>query len=146
MKDKFKLVHGSADRFDAREPSSKRTFSGILQDIVNRLTEIVRSEIRLARTEMRQELTQLFKASALLIVSGLLAVYALGFLLLSAAYALATVLPGWASALIVGVGVGIIGGIFFLVGRSKLKQANLTLDQTIKSLQENATWVKKRTE
>jgi len=71
--------------------------------------------------------------------------YALGFVLLSAVYALGTGIPLWLSALIVGAGIGITAAIFLQVGRNRMKQANLKPDQTIRSLQENVTWLKNRT-
>jgi len=48
------------------------------------------------------------------------------------------------SALIVAVGVGVIAAIFLHVGRTKMKQIDLKPDNTIRSLQENVTWMKKQ--
>jgi hypothetical protein len=51
--------------------------------------------------------------------------------------------PLWASALIVGIGMGLIATVFLFVGRRKMKLASLRPDETIESLQENVTWLKK---
>ena len=121
-----------------------RPFSQIVQEIVTHLTEIVRSEIQLARTEVRADVVQVGRASVFVAVGAVFALYAIGFVLLAAVYALGTRLTPWLSALIVAVGVGIIAAIFLQVGRTKLKQADLKPDETIHSLQENVTWMKKQ--
>jgi len=139
------------DSFDERESMrmaskfSSRPISGILQEIVSHISEIIRSEVRLARAEISQDAAQVANASVFLIVGAVLGLYAFGFLLLAAVYALGNTLPAWASALIVGGGIGIAGGIFFVIGRGRMKVASLKPDKTIQSLQENVTWVKKQT-
>jgi uncharacterized membrane protein YqjE len=135
------------DDFVDTPPSSKsggRPFSQIFQDIVNHLTEIVRSEIRLARVEVRQDIANVSKASAFLIVGAVLVLYAFGFVLLGLTYAIATSVAPWLSALIVGLGVGLFAAIFLLIGRKKMKEADLKPVKTINSVQENVTWMKKR--
>jgi len=79
---------------------SARTFSAILQDIAGHLAEIVRSEIRLARVEMRQDFAQVARASAFLAAGAIFALYALGFVLLGVVYALATSIAPWLAAVI----------------------------------------------
>jgi len=149
MKERSNINRDSFDGFDDQRTSSKsadRPFSRILQEIVDHLTEIVRSELRLAKTEIRQDVTTIAKASAFVAAAGLLLFYALGFILLAAVYGLATVLAPWLSALIVGVGVGIVGAILFQIGRTRIRGASLKPDETIKSVQENVTSMKKQIE
>jgi uncharacterized membrane protein YqjE len=124
--------------------SGSRPFSQIVQEIVNHLTEIVRSEIRLARVEVRQDFAQFTNASAFLGIGAVFALYAFGFVLLGLVYAISTTLAPWLSAVIVGLGVGLFAAIFLLVGRKKMKHADLKPVKTINSVQENVTWMKKR--
>ena len=136
-----------SEGFGARPPSSEngaRSFSRILQEIVNHLAEIVRSEVRLVRVEVQQDLAQVAKASAFLVIAAVFALFALGFILLAVVYALATSVALWLAAAIVGFGAGLIATIFALVGRKKLQRAELRPDKTIRSLQENVTWMKKQ--
>jgi len=120
----------------------ERPFSRILQDIVGHLTEIVRSEIRLARMEIGQDLTQFSRAAAFVVAGAICALFALGFILLAAVYALATVVAPWLAALIVGAGMGVLALVLLKVGRTKIKQSDLKPDNTIQSMQENVTWMK----
>jgi hypothetical protein len=147
MKDKFQSADGPLQFEDTRSSprSSVRPIASILQEVLAQLTEIIRSEIRLASSEIRQDLTQAARAGLFLLVGAALAAYAFGFLLLGSVYALAKLAPLWASALIVGGGVGLIATAFLLVGRRKMKAASLRPDETIESLQENVTWLKRHT-
>jgi membrane protein len=134
---------------DARlnsKSGSARGFSAILQEIAGHLAEIVRSEIRLARVEMRQDFTQVARASVFLAAGAIFALYALGFVLLGVVYALATSIAPWLAAVIVGGAVGLVATILLMVGRTKLRQADLRPDETIRSVQENITWMKKQVE
>ena len=135
------------DNFRENRPfskSSNRTFSEILQEMAGHLAEIVRSEIRLARVEMRQDFAQFARASVFLGAGAIFALYALGFVLLGVVYALATSIAPWLAAVIVGGVVGLVATILLTVGRTKLRQADLRPDKTIRSVQENITWIKKQ--
>lgn len=147
MPDKFRLTNDplECENTSSSSKSSARPIASILQEVLAQLTEIIRSEIRLATVEIRQDMKQVARAGTFLVLSALLALYALGFILLGAVYALAKTAPLWASALIVGVGMGVIATALLLVGRRKMKLASLRPDETIESLQENVTWLKKQT-
>ena len=141
-------VSNDGDAFNETRASSKAgggSFSQILQEIVNHVTEIIRSEVRLLRAEVHQDLTQVAKASVFFVIGAVLAPYGLGFVLLGLVYALGSRTPLWLSAVIVGVGAAGIASVFLGIGRTKMKQANLKPDKTIGSLQENVTWMKKQT-
>jgi uncharacterized membrane protein YqjE len=135
-------------KFDGTHDSSLsggRSISRILEEIVNHVTEIIRSEVRLARTEVRQGVTQVAKASIFFVIGAVFGLFALGFILLGVVYALGSIMPAWLSAVIVGAAVGIVAAIFLQAGRMRMKRASLRPDETIRSLQENVTWIKKQT-
>src|SRR5581483_3966238 len=75
-------------RCSAREGShmasdADRPLSTIVQDIVGNVQGILRSEIRLAKTEIREEANKAARASTLFISGGVLGIYAVGLLLLT---------------------------------------------------------------
>ena len=146
MRERSTIPKDSFNGCEATGSGSQRPISSIFQEIGAHLTEIFRSEIQLARAEIRQDARQVAKASIVIGIGAILAAYGLGFLLLAAVYALGKQLPLWLSALVVGSGLALPGAIFLLVGRKRMKVASLTPDKTIQSLQENVTWLKKRTE
>src|SRR5688572_17179747 len=100
---------------------NERPLSEILKEIFSRITEIIRSEIRLVTLEARQEVVSLKTAAISIAVGAILAVYGGAFLLLGLVYALSRVWPLWLSAIGVGAGVTIIGGIVVGVAVGKFK-------------------------
>jgi uncharacterized membrane protein YqjE len=148
MRDKSKVIKNSFAELEDVEDSARygrRPISGILHEIGNHLTEIVRSEVRLARAEIRQDVTDVARASLFLTVSAVFGLYAFGLFLLAIVYGLQEIWPPWASALSVGCGVGIVAATFLLIGRKKMKLASLRPDKTIQTLEENVKWLKKQT-
>ncbi len=115
-------------------------------DLIMRLTYDLRhllvQEIKLAKTEVSEKVTQVNRGIVSLAVGGLV-LYA-GFLglMTAAIFGLALVMDLWAAALIVGLVVAIIGGIMLLVGRNRLHPDNLELKRTKESLREDKEWLK----
>jgi len=112
--------------------------------MISHISEIFRSELKLARTEITAELQRIAKASGFFAAGAVLALYAVGFLLLAAVYALQTVVAPWLAAVIVAVAIAVISGVLFLVGRSLGKKTKLRPEATIQSFEENLTWLKKQ--
>jgi len=123
-----------------------RPISRIIEDILRHVGEIIRSEIRLAQTEIRQDFSDLKNAGVFLAAAGVAGMFALGFLLLSAVYALSTIMPPWAAAAAVGVVLGLAGTVLLFKGMHMLKATSMTPDRTIQSLEDNVKWFKKHVE
>lgn len=120
----------------------ERSLTSLLKDIVGNFQQIIRAEVRLAKVEVAEELTKARRAVALLVVGGLFASMALGFLLLAAVYLLAHYVQPWVSAVLVAAGAGIIGGALIGVGAKQLKHVSLPPTRTVTSVQENIQWAK----
>jgi uncharacterized membrane protein YqjE len=121
------------------------TIAGLLQEIVSNIQNIIRSEVRLAKAEIREDATSMARAAGMLVAGAVLGIYALGILLLFVVYALRGPLPDWAAALIVGIAVAAIAGILVMVGLKKIKSVNPAPEQTIDSIKEDVQWVKQQT-
>ena len=121
--------------------SSGRSIAQILQEIVSHISEIIRSEIRLATTEIKQDLAERAKAVTYVIIGGVLILYGGGFALLGVVYAMATIWPAWLSAVAVGAVTGIVGIVLFFIGRGKMKQ-RLEVNMTTKTSEDNLRWLK----
>ena len=123
---------------------AERTFSDVFQDIVRNLQEIVRSEVRLARTEIREDVAKAKSSATMLGAGAVTALFAVLFLLAAAASALALVMPPWAAALIVGAALAIAAGAALMVGRTRLRQIHPTPERTVESVKENVEWAKQQ--
>jgi Putative Actinobacterial Holin-X, holin superfamily III len=126
-------------------PADTRSSAEIVQDLVQNVQEILRSEVRLAKAEITQEARKAARGAAVLSGGTILAMFALGLLLWAGVYALSLVLPLWAAALIVGAAVSIAAGIMFAIGRARMKQVHPKPETTIRSVKENVKWLKNQT-
>jgi uncharacterized membrane protein YqjE len=120
----------------------ERSIGSLVNDIVGNVQEIIRSEVRLAKAEVTEELTKARRAMIWLVAGVVLATMALGFLLLTVVYVLAHFFQPWVAALIVGLGSGAIGGALAAVGATQIKRVSLPPARTITSVQENLQWAK----
>jgi uncharacterized membrane protein YqjE len=125
--------------------TDERSVTQILQNLFANVEEIIRLEMRLARTEIGEETNKALRAFAVLGAGLILVVYGLGFLLLSAVYALADVLPDWLGPLLVGVIVAVIAAALVAIGRNRLKTVSPVPRKAIASVKEDAKWVKDQT-
>ena len=125
--------------------AADRSVADVLQDILRNVQDILRSEIRLAKAEIRQEATQAGTAALWMTIGvvGLLSAWM--FLLWTAVYALATVLPIWAATLVIAVAMAGAGGIVIRTGLRRLTRIKPMPERTIESLQENLEWMKQPT-
>jgi Putative Actinobacterial Holin-X, holin superfamily III len=126
-------------------PVDNRSSGEIVQDLVQNVQEILRSEVRLAKAEITLEAKKAARGAAISAGGAILAIFALGLLLWTGVYALALALPMWAAALIVGVLVGITAGAMLAVGRARMKQVHPKPETTIRSVKENVQWLKNLT-
>jgi hypothetical protein len=124
--------------------TAQRPMSSVLLDIVGNVQHIVRSEVRLARAEIGEELVKVRSAGVLLGLGVVLLVLSTVFLLLAALYALSLVMPGWAAALTVCGGVALIAAVLCALGIRKLKAVR-AVPKTTASVKEQVEWAKQLT-
>ena len=125
-------------------PRMQRSVPDVLEDIASNLAQLVQAEFRLAKTELKEGAVKVAGPGATLGAGLALALYGLGFLLLAAVYAMSSVMAGWLAALIVGGVLTVAAGILIGAGGLKLRQANLTPDKTLRTLEENVQWAKQQ--
>jgi uncharacterized membrane protein YqjE len=121
-----------------------RSVPEVLQDIVGNIQEIIRSEFSLAKVEIKQEAARAKGPAIMWLFGGALGLYALGFLLLTAVFGMATVMPIWLAALIVGAVLTVVSIALLSAAAKRLKQVHKVPERTIESLKENVQWAKEQ--
>ena len=121
-----------------------RSIAAVLGDIVGNIQHIVRSEMRLAKTELREELRKSASAGVMLGVGVVGLMFSVLFVLLAAVYALSLVVPSWMAALIVGAGLGLIAAVCVAIGISRFKRVRAA-PKTTATVKENVEWAKQLT-
>lgn len=112
------------------------TVTGIIEDIQN----IVRGEVQLAKTEIKEDVGTLGKALGMIGAAAFLALVGFIFLMLGVTYLLNKSLEMWISAGIVGLALLIIGAVIGMIGKNQMQEANMVPDKTIESLKEDKEW------
>jgi hypothetical protein len=102
--------------------AEERSVSDVFQDILRNLQEMVRSEIRLAKVEIRGEAKQAVSSGVWIAAGGVAATSAWIFLLWTLAYALATRMSMWAATLLVAVVMAAAAAALIMSG---IRRANV---------------------
>ena len=125
--------------------NGERSVADVLQDVLRNLQEIVRSEVRLARVEIRDE-TRRAVSSGMWIAAGVVgALSAWMFLLWTVAYLLATRMSMWAATLVVAVVMACLGSVLLVGGIRRVKRIQPIPERTVESVKENLEWMKQPT-
>jgi hypothetical protein len=128
-----------------QQTDDERSLGDLFGDLARDMGTLVSQEVALARTELTQKAVQVGKDIAILAVGGLVAYAGLLALIGGVIFLLAERgLPLWASAMLVGGIIAIIGYVLVQRGISALKQQDLTPRQTIESLKEDTKWAKEQ--
>jgi membrane protein len=95
--------------------------------LINQVTEessrLVRTELKIAQLEMTDKAKTAGVGLGAFGAAGVLAMFGIGCLIVTAIFALALVVPSWAAALIVGVVVLAIAAVAALIGKKKVTEA-----------------------
>jgi uncharacterized membrane protein YqjE len=129
----------------AQTTTGDRSAGDVLKDIVANLQEIIRSEVRLARVEIREETGKMVKAGGMLAAGAVIGLYALFFIFLAVVYTLTTYVSPAAAAAIVGVALAVVAAVLVSTGRGRLKDVSPKPEKTIDSVKENIEWLKGQT-
>ena len=114
----------------------ERSLADVFQDIVANVQDIVRSELRLASVEIREELVKAASAGKVAAAGAVLALFSFALFLLAAVYGLALVMPPWMAALAVAIVLAIAGSILITAGSKRLKLIHLKPEKTVASIRE----------
>ena len=112
--------------------------SGVIKD----LQDLLRAEVQLAKTELREDASAAGKAIAFIAAGAFIGLVGFIFLMQAIVWILDEFMNDWIAAGIVALALLLIAAILAMSGRSKLSQANLKPEQTIASLKEDRDWAK----
>jgi uncharacterized membrane protein YqjE len=125
----------------AETPSSTtRSVGEIVGDITQDLTTLVRQEMDLATSEMKQEVAKVGKGIGMFGGAGAFGYLALIFLGMTLMWLLDNWMPIELAALIVTLVFAAVAAALALKGRQEMKDANPALPVTQQTLKEDAQW------
>lgn len=142
MDDSARAAGGTLGEY-ALQGGRERPMAEVFRDIIANVQEMVRSEVRLARVEIREETAKTARAGAMLGAGAVMAMIAGVFLLVCIAQLLDLFMPDWAAALVVALAMGIPAAILISKGRDRLHVP--VPEKTIDNVKENVEWMKNQT-
>ena len=98
------------------------TIAELLEQLTEQTSRLVRQEVALVRDEMLTKASKAGMGTMLFGGAGALAVYGAGAVVAGVIAAVATELPPWAAALIIGGGLLSASGVLALLGRRQLRR------------------------
>ena len=130
------------------------SISDLVKDLRDEALLLVRQEVALAKTEMSEKMARILRNTAYAIAGALVAFVGLIFILQAVAVGIGIGLHEagltekqsmWASPLILGTIVAIIGAILISKGIEAVKNESLVPEETVDSLKKNKEWIQNKT-
>jgi hypothetical protein len=113
--------------------------------LTEQLSRLARDEFRLAETELGRKAGLMAMGAGMLGGSGMIALFGTGCLLAAAVAGIATVLPVWLAALIVGAFLVGCAGLIAALGKHEVSRATpMVPEQTVQSLKADAQAITER--
>src|SRR5690242_1582004 len=113
------------------------TIPQLMREIAEDIQEVLRSEIRLAKVEVGEQVNRVKKVATGFLPGAVLLFYMVGFFLLAGMFALELVLAAWLAALIVAIFAGIVAAMMLGPAIREAKMVNPTPERTIQTMKEN---------
>jgi uncharacterized membrane protein YqjE len=119
-------------------------FGQLMSKVAEDLSQLMRSELALAKVEVKDEVAKTGKASVVLGGAALAGWLSVLFASLALMYALDAVMPlGWA-AVIVAALWGVAAAVLAVTGRNRIRQVNPVPERTIETVKEDVQWLQNR--
>jgi len=128
--------------FDGGDRATNLSTKELLGNILAEATTLVRKEMELARTELAADLRAEVATAKALGAGVILGLCGLNLALVTVVLALALVMPGWLSGLIV-MGV-VLAAAAIVAGLGWRRRVRNPLQRTRKHLKEDVQWMKER--
>jgi len=119
-----------------------RSLGEIVADISTDMSTLIRQELDLAKTEMKQEVSKLGKGAGMFAGAGVAGHLTLFFLSFALVYLLDNWIPVELAALIVALIWGAVAAVLALRGKKEIQNANPALPTTQQTLKEDVQWAK----
>ncbi len=113
----------------------------LLQELFAQGQRLFREEVRLAKVEVKDEAQRLGKGAGFMGAGAGIAWIGAWCFVAFVVLALGTVIPLWASALIVSAVLLCVGAILGFAGKKKVERVDLVPPETARTLEEDKRWV-----
>ncbi len=124
--------------------TSEPTVGELLGTLAQSTATLMRQEVRLATTEVSQKAVKVSHAVAMMAMGGAALVVAVLLLAFALVAGVATWIPMWLSAALIGAAFLAIGAVALLQGRSSLRTLDPVPRETVRTIKDDGTWIKEQ--
>jgi len=121
-----------------------RSAADLLRQLLGDVTVLLRKELALAGSEISRSVDDAKRGAMSMATGGAVLYAGVLFLLGAVTFWLATKMPAWGAALIVGAIVTIIGFIMLQAGKKRVSASNFTPERTVDSLRKDKDAVRRQ--
>jgi len=136
---------------EVQSPPDEATMTGLLRGIINDISDLIRHEVRFAKTEIKADLRKTREAVTVLALgagTGVLGIILLALMLVHLLHWLSSpagtdtaAIPLWGCFGIVSAVFLVVGAALGWVGYKRFESFNPLPDQTVQSVKENVEWI-----
>ena len=123
----------------------ERGFSDVLQDVLADLQRLVRSEMQLAKAELREDARRALMAGIWLALGVVAGLGACMLLVWAAVFGLATQMPLWGATLIVAGVAAVAAAVLLMMGRRRIQLLQPVPERAVDSIKEDVQWIRQST-
>ena len=130
---------------EATEPiQSDKSLGELVSQLSSDFSDLVSTQLELAKTEIKEEVTRAGRGAGMLTGGGLAAYLAIALLSFAAAWGLAEAMPTGFAFLIVGLVWAAAAAALVSTGRNELRTVHPVPEQTKETIKEDVEWVKQQ--
>jgi len=119
-----------------------RSLGELFGELTRDFSQLVRQEVQLAKTEVREEAAKAGRAVGQLTGAAVAAHLCALLTALAIAWAIGEAIPVWAGLAIVAVVLGVVAIVLYSRGRGEIRDIEPLPEETIETLKEDARWAK----
>jgi uncharacterized membrane protein YqjE len=138
---------GAFDLREVEDPTQPVDPDHSLGELLSRMTsdlsELVSTQIELAKVEIKEEVKKAGMGAGLLSGAAVAALMTLLLLSFAAAWGLSEIVPEGVAFLIVGLVWAVVAGVMAVVGRQRLAQTKGP-EKTVQEVKEDAQWIRQQ--
>jgi uncharacterized membrane protein YqjE len=124
------------------ELTDDRSLGDLVGELTRDFSQLMRQEVQLAKTELKEEAVRAGRAAAQLTGAAVAAHLCLLLASLAVAWAIGEALSVWAGLAIVAAILGVIAAVLYSRGREQARQIDLVPEETVETLKEDAQWAR----
>jgi hypothetical protein len=114
----------------------------LISEIASKASLLARKELELTKAEIRADVQAVLVVAKALGLAAIAALLGVNLLLVAGVFALATIIPGWVAALVIGGILLVLGAVAGYIGWRRMVSEPLALTRL--TLKEDVRWVKER--